>query len=176
MFFLLIIVAISLSMDTFSLSLSYGMLNINKKNILKISIFVGLFHFFMPLLGNLFGELIFNLIPFNEKYLLSIIFLTISVDIIFSLFKKNEISPINTLFDILFFSFTVSFDSFVTGTCLDVFEFSYLFIVFIFMIVSFIFTYCGLFIGCFIHNKIGFVAEIIGVILLLSLSFFYLTC
>ena len=35
-FFTLLLIAVGLSMDTFSLSLSYGMLNINKKDIYKI--------------------------------------------------------------------------------------------------------------------------------------------
>ena len=173
-FFTVIIVAISLSMDTFSLSLSYGMLNISKKEIFKISLFVGFFHFFMPLLGNSFGELLFKYISLNERALVGIIFLVISVDLIFSLFKKKEVSPIKSIIDILFFSITVSIDSFITGMCLDVFCLNSFIIELIFMIISFVFTFIGLYIGYYIHNKIGIIAEIIGIILLISLSFFYL--
>lgn len=173
-FLTIIIVSISLSMDTFSLSLSYGMMNINKNKILLISFFVGLFHFFMPLLGNVFGEFLFNIIPINEKSFIGIIFLTISVDIIFSLFREKEISAIKSFKDILLFSLTVSIDSFVTGICLDVFNCNYLIIVTFFMIISFLFTYVGLSIGYYIHNKIGFIAELIGIIFLITLSFFYL--
>ena len=46
--FLLFIIAISLSMDAFSLSLAYGTLDINKKEIITLSIIVGIYHFFMP--------------------------------------------------------------------------------------------------------------------------------
>ena len=173
-FLTILIVAISLSMDTFSLSLSYGMLNIKKKEILKISFFVGVFHFFMPLFGNIIGKVLFNYIPVDENKIIGIIFLTISVDIIFSLFKNKEISSINSINEILFFSFTVSIDSFITGTCLDVFNTNYFFITFLFMIVSFLFTYIGLSIGYYIHDRIGVISEIIGIILLISLSFFYL--
>ena len=173
-FFTVLIVAISLSMDTFSLSLSYGMLNISKGNILKISVCVGLFHFFMPLLGNFCGEMIFRIIPVEEKSLIGIIFLTISVDIILSLFKEKEISPIKSFIDILLFSLTVSVDSFATGTCLDVFRMNSFLVVFIFMLISFIFTYFGLSLGFTLHNKIGKISELIGLILLITLSFFYL--
>lgn len=173
-FFTVLIVAISLSMDTFSLSLSYGMLNISKSSILMISISVGLFHFFMPLLGNLIGDLIFKIIPIEEKTLIGIIFLTISFDIIISLFKEKEINPIKTIIDILLFSLTVSIDSFVTGTCLDVFKINIFLVVTIFMIISILFTYLGLFLGYTLHNKIGRISEIIGLTLLISLSFFYL--
>jgi len=47
----IIIVAISLSMDAFSLALAYVTLGLGPKMLFKISLSVGLFHFFMPLLG-----------------------------------------------------------------------------------------------------------------------------
>ena len=173
-FIQIIIVAISLSMDTFSLSLSYGMINISKDDILKISLCVGLFHFFMPLLGNLFGDFLFHYFFINERTLIGIIFLTISLEIIFSLFKEKNTSSINTLSDILLFSFTVSIDSFVTGTCLDVFNTNYYLVVLCFMVISSFFTFLGLSLGYSIHKRIGVIAQIIGVVLLISLSFFYL--
>ena len=173
-FLTILVVAISLSMDTFSLSLSYGFFNISRINILKISFFVGLFHFFMPLIGNICGEMIFKLIPIEEKKLIGIIFLTISIELIISLFKGNEIKPIKSIKDILLFSFTVSIDSFITGTCLDVFETNNILISIVFMIVSSFFTYLGLSIGSFINIKAGKNAELIGLVLLISLSFFYL--
>ncbi len=175
-FLQIIIVAISLSMDTFSLSLSYGMINIKRKDILKISIFVGIFHFFMPIIGNLFGNFIFNYLPINERDLIGVIFLVISCEIIISLFKDKTISSIRSLLDILLFSFTVSIDSFAIGICLDVFNTNYFVIVSIFMIVSFNFTMLGLLLGYFIHDKGGFISSLIGVILLISLSIFYLIC
>ena len=50
----IILIGISLSMDTFSLSLSLGSLT-NLKRIKIVPLVVGIFHFFMPLLGNLLG-------------------------------------------------------------------------------------------------------------------------
>ena len=54
--FIILIIAVSLSMDTFSLSLAYGMLKLKNSIIKQISITVGIFHFFMPLLGDFLGE------------------------------------------------------------------------------------------------------------------------
>ena len=175
-FFTVLLVAIGLSMDTFSLSLGYGMFNLSKKNIIRISIIVGLFHFLMPLLGNRFGDIILKYSPICEKNIIGLVFLTISVDILLSLFKNNEIKPINNLFDIIFFSFTVSIDSFSIGIALDAFDLSNFLVVLIFMIISFIFTYFGLSTGKKLRNIIGKKAEYIGLFLLLSLSIFYLTC
>ena len=74
-FFTVLLVAIGLSMDTFSLSLGYGMFNLSKKNIIRISIIVGLFHFLMPLLGNRFGDIILKYSPICEKNIIGLVFL-----------------------------------------------------------------------------------------------------
>ena len=173
-FFTILIVAVSLSMDTFSLSLSYGLFNISKTNIKIISMFVGIFHFIMPLIGNICGRLIFILIPIEEKKLIGIIFLTITVELMLSFFKDKELTPIKSILDIIIFSFTVSIDSFATGTCINVFDANKYLTCFIFMIVSFSFTYCGLSLGSYLNDRIGRKAEVIGLILLISLSIFYL--
>lgn len=173
-FFTVLLVAISLSMDTFSLSLSYGMFNIKKKEILKISLTVGLFHFFMPILGNCCGNIIIDVLPIELKLLMGIIFLSISFNILLSLFKKEELKPINNIIDIIIFSFTVSIDSFSTGIGLNIFNMSHILISLIFMIVSFLFTFIGLSLGKVLHEKIGKIAEIIGIVILISLSIFYI--
>ena len=47
---MVMLIAISLSMDAFSLSLAYGTLNLEKKYINLLSIIVGVYHFFMPII------------------------------------------------------------------------------------------------------------------------------
>lgn len=172
--FSLLLVAVGLSMDTFSLSLGYGMFNLSKKEILKISICVGLFHFFMPIFGNLLGNILLSFLPIKTEIIIGIIFLTITVDIIFSLLKKQDLKPFKNNLEIIVFSFTVSIDSFSTGIGLNLFKVPYYISSFIFMLVSFIFTYLGLSLGKKLHYIIGKKAEIIGIIILLSLSFYYL--
>ena len=48
------LIAIALSMDAFSLSLAYGTLGLTKKEVNKLSVIVGIYHFFMPLIGLFF--------------------------------------------------------------------------------------------------------------------------
>ena len=74
-----LIVAVSLSMDTFSLSLAYGMLGIEKKIIIKISFIVGIFHFIMPLVGNKIGTYFLSMININPSIIIGIIFLILSM-------------------------------------------------------------------------------------------------
>ena len=161
-------------MDTFTLSMSYGMLGINKKNIIKISIMVGIFHYVMPLLGNKLGNLVLSYIPINPEIILGFIFLILSIQLIISLLKKESIMEINNLFSMIIFSFTVSIDSFSVGIGLQAIKINMFISALIFMIISSIFTFIGINFGNKIIKLIGDKAQVIGILLLLSLSINYI--
>ena len=72
--FIILMIAVSLSMDAFSLSLAYGTLGITKKEISKLSFIVGLYHFFMPILGMKFGNYITSFIHLGTEMTIFIIF------------------------------------------------------------------------------------------------------
>ena len=84
---LIFIIAVSLSMDAFSLSLAYGTLYLTKKEIRILSVIVGIYHFFMPILGMLIGKFIFNLININEKIIVFLIFGFIGINMIIDSFR-----------------------------------------------------------------------------------------
>ena len=56
----IILIAVSLSMDAFSLALIYGTQAISKKGKILLSIIVGLYHFIMPLIGLSIGLFVTN--------------------------------------------------------------------------------------------------------------------
>ena len=172
--FTLIIVAVSLSMDTFSLSIAYGMFDLKSKVIKIVSICVGIFHFFMPIIGNCLGSYFLDKIYFNANIIIGIVFLCLSIQIFTSLFKKEQIEPLNNLLSILVFSFTVSLDSFSVGLGLKAITESYFLAAFIFMIISAIFTYIGLKMGKKLNSLIKKKAQVLGIILLLLLSITYI--
>ena len=51
-------IGISLSIDAFSIAISLSTTNIDNKDLIKLPLMVGLFHFCMPLLGIKLGNLI----------------------------------------------------------------------------------------------------------------------
>lgn len=173
-FLTVLVVAISLSMDTFSLSMAYGMLGIEKKQILKLSIIVGMFHFFMPILGNFLGEYILSIINFNSSLIIGIVFLCLSIQLIFSLFKDEEVTSLEGFFSMIVFAFTVSLDSFSVGLGLNAISKNHLIASCIFMVISFTFTYLGLISGEKIVKKIGKKAQLLGLTLLLILAIHYI--
>ena len=87
---LVIIIAISLSMDAFSLALAYGTLNINKKDIYKLSLVVGIYHFIMPLLGLFLGNIILKYVS-NPDIIVFLILFIIGIEMIYETFKEEDI-------------------------------------------------------------------------------------
>ena len=170
-FLLIIIIAISLSMDAFSLSLAYGTLGIQKKQAYLLSTIVGIFHFFMPLIGLFIGNKIFNI---NSNFLVFIILTIIGLEMIYESLKKEE--SIKTLKNIEYFlfAFAVSIDSFSLGITLTSINKNYLLSALIFALTSFIFTFSGLKLGNKIKNNIGKMSTILGGLALIIIGINYI--
>lgn len=170
---LVIIIAISLSMDAFSLALAYGTLNLNKKDIYKLSLVVGFYHFFMPLVGLFFGNFILKYVS-NPNFLVFVILFIIGIDMIYETFKEEDIKNIVSFRQILLFGLAVSIDSFSVGIGLNVISKNYLYCSTIFSIFSLSFTYLGLILGKKINNIIGKTSTIIGGLILIVIAIMYL--
>ena len=134
-------------MDAFSLALAYGTLNLDNKKEIIISIMVGIFHFFMPLLGYKVGKIILNIININPIIIAGIIFIILGIEMLLSLLKEEKATLITNLFSIMLFSLTVSIDSFSIGIGLNAISNNILLCSLIFSIVSFLFTLFGLKLG-----------------------------
>lgn len=170
----ILIVAVSLSMDAFSLSLIYGTLNLDKKLEKTLSIIVGVFHFFMPILGLSIGNIIVKHIPMDISLITGLIFIGLGIEMVFSIKKEEEIKELNGLIHLFFFALAVSIDSFLVGINLGINKTNIILASTTFMIVSGIFTYIGLKIGKRITNLIGNISIILGGIILIILGLFYL--
>ena len=170
-FFIVLLIAVSLSMDTFSLSLAYGTFGLKKTKIFLISSIVGIFHFFMPLLGNFVGNKLIESIPINADFFVAIIFILIA----FEMFKQeNSVINLDNLIAFIIFGFTVSIDSFTVGIGLSKITDTLLFSYVIFAIISFIFTFLGLLLGNVLNDKFGRGATILGCSILVVLAIIYL--
>ena len=87
---LLFFIAISLSMDAFSLALAYGTISISKEEIKILSIIVGVYHFFMPIFGMIIGKFIIKIVPIGENLITLVIFSFIGINMIIETFKTDE--------------------------------------------------------------------------------------
>lgn len=172
--YLIIVIAISLSMDAFSLSLAYGTLNLDKKYIKKLSIIVGIYHFFMPIFGVHIGKFIGKIIFMNGDLLIFLVLTIIGFEMIIESFKNNKEIKIMKLFEILLFGFAVSIDSFSLGIGLKSLTSNVYIAALIFAVTSLIFTYIGLNLGKKINLLIGKISTILGGIVLIIIGTIYL--
>lgn len=173
-FFTTLIIAVSLSMDAFSLSLAYGMQNITKKEKIILSVIVGIYHFFMPLLGLNIGSKILEYLIVDINVLVFFIFSLIGVEMIISSIKEKEEKILISILGFIIFGFSVSIDSFTTGIGLNMINNNCLQVTTIFAVTSAIFTYSGLNLGNKLNRKFGKYSTIIGGIILNLLGIYYL--
>lgn len=171
---IILTIAVTLSMDTFSLSLIYGTLSLSKKNILLLSIVVGIFHFIMPLIGLNFGNIILNYIRISPNTIIFMVFLIIGVQMIIESKKETKILPCTGIVEMIFFGLAVSIDSFSVGIGFKAITNKYIISSLFFSIISFIFTYLGLKLGKRLNILIGKLSILLGGIVLIILSFLYL--
>ncbi len=78
-------------MDTFSLSLSMGSLIRNNKYLKFFPFIVGIFHFFMPIIGNKIGISIMNYFNLASNIVLGLVLIVLGVNLAINYFKKEEI-------------------------------------------------------------------------------------
>ena len=170
----IVVIAVSLSMDAFSLSLAYGTLNLEKKYIKELSLIVGMYHFIMPLIGLTIGNILIKTLPLNTNIIVCIVLTLIGIEMIIDTFKKEEKIKIMTLKELLLFGLAVSLDSFSVGIGLEALTENEILSVSIFSISSFIFTYIGLILGKKINNLIGKISTILGGLTLIIIGILYI--
>ncbi|MDD3392294.1 MAG: manganese efflux pump [Bacilli bacterium] len=164
------LIAISVSIDAFSLALLYGTKPFNCKDICKLSFLVGTFHFFMPLIGITIGNIIINYINLPISLTVFLIFTLIGIEMLKST-SENQKQKLDMMEHFLF-AFTVSVDSFTVGLVLFKFTHHYLFASIIFFLSSFAFTYGGLMLGKKINQKLGIISTKIGGLILIMIGLF----
>ena len=168
-FFTLLLIAVSLSMDAFSLALVYGMFLNSKKRKFILSLIVGIYHFFMPLIGMIFGNILGKINIISLDLVSFLILLYIGIDLILSTLKKEDKISTNNL-GLIIFGLSVSLDSLTLGIGLNSITNNYLLASTTFSLTSLIFTYLGLNIGNIIGKKIGSYSKIIGGIVLIIIA------
>ena len=171
---IVLILAVSLSMDAFSLSLAYGTLNMKKTQIKILSIIVGIYHFIMPIIGMYIGSTIIDNLPIIPNTLVFIVLFLIGIQMIIESYKEDKYIKELTLFEMLLFGFAVSIDSFTLGLGLKVIYKLPILAALIFSIISLLFTYLGLNIGKKINEKVGKISTIVGGVTLMIIGLIYI--
>lgn len=171
---MIILIGVSLSMDAFSLALIYGTYSLRKRDIFILSGIVGIFHFFMPLIGLKFGSFLVDYFILNVNLVVGFIFFIIGIEMVLSSIKDDDINVVISWLGFILFGFSVSIDSFTTGIGLSLINNNYFLCSFIFMIISFSFTYLGLILGTKLNDKFGKLSTVFGGFVMVILALYYL--
>ena len=170
--FTIILIAISLSMDAFSLALAYGTVPMYKKDMFLLSIIVGIYHFFMPLLGSFCGLKIFEYFVISPDLIILIILTFIGLNLIRESFESKIDVKKMQLLELFAFGLAVSIDSFSVGIGLETITDQHILSSILFSFISFGFTFLGLFLGKKVSQLLGKFATFLGGIVLIGIGIF----
>lgn len=171
--FLVILIAVGLSMDAFSLSLAYGTLGMENRDKYLLSFITGMFHFIMPLLGLIVGNIMFKYININPDIIVCVILSFIGIQMVISSFKEDEEVKLMRVSEYFLFAFAVSIDSFSVGITLT--DTGHIILApFIFALTSSFFTLIGLSLGNKIERLLGKISTIIGGSILVIVGICYI--
>ncbi|MBM7631444.1 manganese efflux pump MntP family protein [Geomicrobium sediminis] len=167
--FSLIVMAVALGMDAFSIALVFGVgPGINRSGMWRIATSVGVFHMIMPLAGMALGAWISNFYGAGvASFVAGVILALIGIQMIFtSVSGKKEQSYQLRGIGVLFFAFIVSLDSFSVGVSLGALGAEATAVILIFGFVTMLMTLIGLSLGSLFRNRIGDYGELLAGIVL----------
>ncbi len=119
----ILIMAVALGLDAFSLGIGLGMKGIRLLDILKFSLMIGIFHVFMPLLGMFAGQYVSSLLGNVAEAAGGGILVLLGAHMIYSsLYGQGRALDHTGLWGLFIFSLSVSIDSFSVGISFGILE------------------------------------------------------
>ena len=172
----ILILSIALGMDAFSLGLGMGMKGIRKLDVLKISVVIGLFHIFMPLIGIFMGQYVSTLLGDVATATGGCLLLLLGGHMIYSSLKGDDTPSFDhaSLWGLLLFALSVSVDSMSVGVSLGLFASDLILTVLMFGAAGFLMSVLGLMLGRRVGGWAGEYGETLGGIILFSFGVLFL--
>jgi putative Mn2+ efflux pump MntP len=166
----ILMMALALGMDAFSLGIGVGMRGVRLRDVLKISLTVGLFHVVMPLMGMLAGHYLSDLLGDVALMAGGLLLVLLGLHMIVSAFRSETIRPLDhrSFVGLIAFALGVSLDSFSVGITLGLFAGDVWFTVMSFGVFGTVMSVLGLLVGRGASLLLGEYSEALGGIILLA--------
>jgi len=164
----LFLIAFSLSMDSFAVSIANGISwpQISFYNALKIAFIMGGFHILMPLIGYYISNHFIHIIENIDHWVAFVLLAFLGIKMIIeALSKKDDVFKKESTLSfkrILIQSIATSIDALIIGVTLYIFDLNILFSTTVIGVVTFIMVLIGLRAGKSIGSKLGSKFEILG--------------
>lgn len=171
-----VVMAVALGMDAFSLGIGIGLRGIRLLDILRISLMIALFHIIMPLVGMVMGHYVGRLLGDVALFLGGSLLILLGAHMIFNSLRKSETQVFNprTFWGLLFFALSVSVDSMSVGVSLGIFATDLLLTVLLFGLFGGVLSVLGLLLGRKAGHWVGEYGEALGGVILLVFGFRFL--
>ncbi|SDF88760.1 Putative Mn2+ efflux pump MntP [Fontibacillus panacisegetis] len=172
----ILLMAIALGMDAFSLGIGVGMRGVQRRDVIRIGSGVALFHVLMPLLGIFAGQYVGLLLGHLSRYVSGGLLLLLGSHMIISSIKGSGFQPINhrTYFGVMLFSLSVSIDSFSVGVSLGMFHSNLMLTVLAFGLLGGLMSIIGLALGSGVSRSLGEYGEAAGGAILLAFGLMFI--
>jgi putative Mn2+ efflux pump MntP len=172
----LIVLAISLGCDAFTVAITAGMQGITARRLFRIAWHTGLFQFLMPIIGYGLGtglaEIVGRISSFVGGILLGIIALHMFIEGFRNFRSIHTPKPrdLTRGWSLIAISFATSIDALVVGVWLGMSGGDLLFPCLIIGLTAGIMATIGMLLGNFLSSKIGVLANMLGGVALLALA------
>ncbi|GIP40927.1 putative manganese efflux pump MntP [Paenibacillus sp. J31TS4] len=172
----LVLMAVALGVDAFSLGIGLGLKGIRLLNILKVSSIVALFHVLMPLMGMFTGHYVGELLGDVATAAGGGLLVLLGAHMIYSSMKGDAVSSLEfqTFWGLVLFALMVSIDSFSVGVTMGIVASDLLLTVLLFGFFGGLMSVCGLLLGRHAGRWAGTYGEAAGGAILLVFGIQYL--
>ncbi len=175
-FITLLLMAIALGMDAFSLGIGIGLRGIRLLDILKLSTVIALFHILMPLLGMYTGGYMSNLLGDVAVLAAGGLLVLLGGHMICNSLRGETARSFNhrSAWGITVFALSVSIDSFSVGVSMGMFKTDVVMTVLLFGLFGGLMSVLGLLLGRRVSHTLGEYGEACGGMVLLAFGIMFL--
>lgn len=169
----ILLMALALGADAFSMCLGVGMAGVRKLQIVIISITVFAFHILMPLTGWYIGSLAGSLAGRAAAIAGALLLIYLGARMIWGALKRHSEGPkvaVMNTWGLLVLAASVSMDALSVGFTLGTQKVNLLLVAGTFGVVAGIMTFCGLWLGRLMGRWVGEKAQLVGGIILLGIG------
>lgn len=165
----IVMMALALGMDAFSLGIGLGVRGIRLWNIARVSFIIGVFHIMMPLMGMFMGKYVSVLLGGVATAAGGALLVMLGAHMLYSALRGDTVVIVNfrSIWGLTLFALMVSIDSFSVGLSLGIFSSDIVLTVLVFGLFGGGMSVLGLMLGRRVGAWVGEYGEALGGLILL---------
>lgn len=172
-FLTILLLAVALGADAFSMCLGVGMTGVRRLQVFLISFTVLLFHIMMPLAGWYIGSRVGSLVGNAAAIAGALVLIYLGARMLWDVYRRDQEEPrvaiVNT-WGLLVLAASVSMDALSVGFTLGTYNVNLFLVTLTFGIVAGLMTFAGLMLGRLLGNLAGERAQLLGGVILLGIG------